>query len=249
MYNELITIGNFTIHSYGLLITIGFISAMIISSYMSKKYNLNKEEITNLALIIIVSGIIGAKVLYCLVNIKDIIKNPNFLLSGDGFVVYGGIISALVISFLYCKKRKLDFLSYTDLILPSVFIAQGFGRLGCFFAGCCYGKEYNGFGSIIFRNSTYAPNNIGLFPTQLISSGYNFLIGAILLYFYYKKKLNIGIITALYLLLYGTGRFFIEFLRGDIERGNIGILSTSQFISIFIIILGIFLLRKKGEKK
>lgn len=248
MYNDLISIGNITIHGYGLLIAIGFIAAITISSYNSEKYNLKSDEITNLALVIIISGIIGAKLLYCLVNIKEVIKNPSFLLKGDGFVVYGGIITAFIVSFLYAKTKHLDFIAYTDLILPSVFIAQGFGRIGCFLAGCCYGKEYNGLGNIVFKNSSYAPNDIPLFPAQLVSSLYDFLMGIILLWFYHKKNSQKGITTSLYLLLYGIGRFFVEFLRGDAERGMIMNLSTSQFISIFIIILGIFCLIKSVKE-
>ena len=134
------------------------------------------------------------------------------------------------------------------MILPSVALAQGFGRIGCFLAGCCYGKETESVFSVIFQNSEYAPNHVALIPTQLYSGGLDFLHFLLLL----LNKKEDGQVTACYLIFYSIGRFVIEFFRGDIIRGSVGILSTSQFISIFTGIAGIVLLiliRKKRDSK
>ena len=124
-----------------------------------------------------------------------------------------------------------------DLILPSVALAQGFGRIGCFLAGCCYGVETDSAFSVTFHDSAYAPNGVALFPSQLVSSGLDFIHFAVLCVIAKKNKTP-GRIGALYLIFYSIGRFCIEFFRGDLLRGSVGTLSTSQFISIFVAIAG-----------
>ena len=172
------------------------------------------------------------------------------MLSSDGFVVYGGIIGGILAGWIYCKVKKLNFLTYFDLMMPSIALAQGFGRIGCFLAGCCYGKEAYGRLSVIFTDSDYAPNNIPLIPTQIYSSILDFLHFFLLLYIARHKKAE-GEVAACYLIFYSVGRFILEFFRGDLERGSIGILSTSQFISIFTGIAGMVMLGaiKKRTKK
>ena len=128
---------------------------------------------------------------------------------------------------------------YFDLVMPAVSFAQGFGRFGCFFAGCCYGRETDAWYGITFHNSSFAPNGVKLIPTQLISSAGDFLICALLLWFASKKP-KTGRVAAAYLVLYGIGRFAVEFLRND-YRGSVGVLSTSQLISIGAVIGGIVL--------
>lgn len=258
MHNELFTIGSFTVYGYGLMIMIGFVVAIASSMNMVKQHNrtnktkLNGDVVLNMAMLAIVFGIIGGKLLYCIVNIERVIKNPTIIISNGGFVVYGGIILGTLACFLFAKKYNIDFLSYTDIILPNVFIAQGFGRIGCFLAGCCYGMEYNGIGSIMFHDSYIAPNNIPLFPSQLISSAFDFVMGIILIVLYFKIKTKRGTTTSLYIILYGIGRFIIEFFRGDIERGFVFGITTSQLISIFAILLWIVInmyLNKRNNQK
>ena len=142
---------------------------------------------------------------------------------------------------LYCMIKKLKFLEYFDLMMPSIALAQGFGRIGCFLAGCCYGKETSGALAITFTNSDFAPNNVPLIPTQIYSSVLDFVHFLLLLYVAKHKKTD-GQVAACYLIFYSIGRFVIEFFRGDIERGSVGILSTSQFISIFTAAAGVALL-------
>jgi len=128
-----------------------------------------------------------------------------------------------------------------------VALAQGFGRLGCFMAGCCYGAETDSVLGIIFPEGGMAPAGVKLWPTQLFSAGGDFLIAGILLATY-RKLPHKGDGGALYLLLYAVGRFFVEFFRGD-QRGAVGALSTSQFISIFIFAAAIGLLLYNRRRK
>jgi phosphatidylglycerol:prolipoprotein diacylglycerol transferase len=237
MYNDIFKIGPVTIHGYGLMIGVGVLCALFVAIQRAKKKGADTNIVYNLAIITLVFGFIGAKLLYCIVEIKSILIDPIQALSGSGFVVYGGIISGVLAAIIYCKLKNVLFLQYFDLMIPSVAIAQGFGRIGCFLAGCCYGRETDSFIGIAFYNSSIAPNGIKLIPTQLFSSAGDFLI-AIVLLMYAKKSRRIARVGALYLILYSLGRFIIEFFRGD-YRGSIGFLSTSQFISLISLVIGI----------
>ena len=196
----------------------------------------------------VVGGFAGAKVLYFLTRLKDIMENPRVLLDlADGFVVYGGIIGGIFSAMAYCKIKKLPFLKYFDLVMPSVALAQGFGRIGCFLAGCCYGRETDSALGIVFHNSSYAPNGVKLLPTQLISSGLDFMLCIVLILLDRKKKGD-GQIAGAYLVLYSIGRFILEFYRGDLIRGNVGALTTSQFIAIFVALAGVILIAARNGK-
>ncbi len=236
MYNDILTIGSFTIHGYGLMIAIGILTALFVGEARAKKRGLSGDEMYNLTLVCAVFGFLGAKLLFCIVEWKDFIKNPWSILSSSGFVVYGGIIFGVLAGLTWCRIRKLVFWEYFDVVMPSVAIAQGFGRLGCFLAGCCYGRETDSCIGIAFTNSNYAPNNVKMIPTQLISAAGMFLIAFVLMR-YAKNRKHPGTVGFLYMILYSIGRFGVEFLRND-YRGEIGILSTSQFISIFMVIIG-----------
>ncbi|MDD5935677.1 MAG: prolipoprotein diacylglyceryl transferase [Clostridiales bacterium] len=238
MKNELFHIGGLTIYGYGLMIAIAIMSAYLTVTYRAKKKGLEYEKIFNLTICCVVGGLLGAKLLYLITIIPDIIKDPKQIAKlGDGFVVYGGIIAGIASGFVYCKKHKWNFFEYFDLTMPSIALAQGFGRIGCFLAGCCYGRETNSWFAITFHNSSYAPNNVPLIPTQLLSSGLDFLHCGILLLIAKKNKVS-GVIAGCYLMFYSVGRFVLEMFRGDLERGNVGRFSTSQFISIFLFIVG-----------
>lgn len=250
MYNDILSIGPITIHGYGLMIGIGILLAFFLAGKRAKMKGLSEDDLYGLGLVCVIFGILGAKLLFCIIEFKTVLQNPMSILSGSGFVVYGGIIGGTLAAFLYCKKKKLEFLKYFDLVMPSVALAQGFGRIGCFLAGCCYGKETDSVFGIVFKNSDFAPNGVKLIPTQLISSAGNFLIMTILI-LYARKQRQPGKVGALYLIIYSVGRFGIEYLRNDYRGEVFGIFSTSQFISIFTLILGIvlFTVFHKKEKE
>jgi phosphatidylglycerol:prolipoprotein diacylglycerol transferase len=237
MYNDILKIGPLSIHGYGLMIGIGVIVALVVAAKRAKKRGLDTDFVYGLGLITLVFGFIGAKLLYCIVEIEAFLNEPMQVLSGSGFVLYGGIIGGILAAMVYCKYKKVNFFEYFDLAVPSVAIAQGFGRIGCFLAGCCYGRETDSCIGIMFHNSSIAPNGIKLIPTQVFSSAGNFLIALVLL-LYARKNRKTGKVGALYLILYSVGRFIIEFFRND-YRGNVGVLSTSQFISLVILAIGI----------
>jgi phosphatidylglycerol:prolipoprotein diacylglycerol transferase len=240
MYNDILTIGPVTIHGYGLMIAIGAACALIIGIRRAKNREMNADIVVNLGLIVLVTGFLGAKLLYCIVELPTLMRDPLSVLSNSGFVVYGGILGGILAAVIYCRKKGVSFLEYFDLIIPSVAVAQGFGRIGCFLAGCCYGRQTDLPIGVIFQHSDIAPNGIPLFPTQLFSSAGDFLI-ALILILYARKARSTGKVAGLYLILYSVGRFIIEFFRSD-ERGSIGVLSTSQFIAFFMLAGGLLLI-------
>lgn len=242
MKNELLTIGPVTIHGYGLMIGIGVIAAYMTAEYRAKKLKLDAEQVFGLVIWCLIFGGLGSKVLYCLTVLDDILADPSHFLHSlaNGWVVYGGLIGGVLGGYLFCRYKKLNFFSYFDLALPSVALAQGFGRIGCFLAGCCYGRETDSPIAITFTNSAYAPNGVPLIPTQLISSGLDFLHFFVLLYIARHKKAE-GQVGGFYLIFYSIGRFILEYFRGDAARGSVGDLSTSQFIAIFTLVAGILI--------
>lgn len=258
MKTDIITIGGVTIHGYGLMIAIGFILAIFVAEFRAKKYKLRDESVIDIALIAGIGGFVGAKLLFVIVEFKAFLEAPLEVLGSSGFVVYGGIIFGVLFNIIYCKMKKLNFGEYFDLVMPEIALAQGFGRLGCFLAGCCYGEVTTSrFGVVFPESSGFAPAGVRLVPTQLMSACGDFLNMALLMFIAYKfgytawknlknkdvsrKHLLAGDVGLIYFITYGVGRFIIEFFRGDV-RGSIGVLSTSQFISVIAVVLGVVLL-------
>ena len=237
--NELLQIGPFTVYGYGLMIAIGVIVAYSVGEYRAKKQGLSPDELFWITISCLVGGVLGAKLLFYIVEIKSIIENPKLLLDiTHGFVVYGGIIGGIGVGYLYCKIKKLEFLRYFDLVMPSIAIAQGFGRVGCMFAGCCYGRETDSWFHVIYETSEFAPNGVALIPTQMIMAFLNFAHFFILVFLAKKVLKYSGQVAGCYLVFYSIGRFFLEYLRND-PRGTVNLLSTSQFISLFILAAGV----------
>lgn len=245
MLNDLFSIGPFTVHSYGLCIAIGLIVCLYIACVRAKKVGLSDDMCYGILYVGVICGFIGAKLMFIVVEWKDFIKDPVSFISTSGFVVFGGLTAGMFAAFIYCKIKKQSFVSYLDLVVPSIAIAQCFGRIGCFMAGCCYGRPTDSFLGITFHNSYYAPNGVSLLPTQLFSAAGDFLIFLVLILID-KRVTKKGTMAGIYISLYSIGRFFIEFLRND-YRGSIGILSTSQFYGLVTLVIGIAVIIVSGK--
>ena len=240
MLNNL-QIGPITIHMYGLMVGIGFAAAYFICCMRARKKGLSEDILWGILLCAVLGIVTGSRFLYYLVSIPQIRKDPSILWNfKNGYVVYGGIIFGVLYGYLYCRKKQVSFLKYFDLVMPSVAAAQGFGRIGCFFAGCCYGRQTDSWFHIIYTHSDFAPNHVPLIPTQLISSAGNFLIAGFLIWYSTKAKKD-GAVGVMYMILYSMGRFFIEIFRNDF-RGAWGGFSNSQLISIAVFLLGLCLM-------
>ncbi|HBB27839.1 MAG TPA: prolipoprotein diacylglyceryl transferase [Clostridiales bacterium] len=245
----------FKIATYGLLILFGFIIGILIAVFRSHIYSQKKEDIFYASLFAAIGLIVGAKLLYIFINIPFIVDNFSAIISNpkyiiymlqSGFVFYGGLVGAIILIYIYTKKYKIDFISLIETLAPSFPLIHAFGRLGCFFAGCCYGIPFNPPIGMMFNESIVAPHNVALFPVQLLEAFLNILI-FIFLIIYGRKKRNRGNVISIYLILYSIVRFLVEYLRYDAERGFLLGISTSQWFSIAIIMLviGVYLLKNK----
>lgn len=242
--------------TYGLLGFTGIVVAICFGVfYFSKFYDIKKEDIFYASMFAMIGIGIGAKLLYIITILPDIIQNFNTLdwktviprLLQGGFVFYGGLIGGVIGLYVYSKSFNISFKNLCMILIPVVPIFHSIGRIGCLLAGCCYGMEYNGFGSITFYKSDLAPIGVPLFPMQVVESICNLIIFMIILLTYKKFKGTYKTI-ALYSVLYSTVRFVLEFFRGDAIRGII-ILSTSQWISIALFVIGIFLFVHENKHK
>lgn len=240
MKNIICNVGPVTIYGYGLMIGIGVLFCILMGMMRAKKYGLKEDAVIDIAIYGLIIGFLGAKLLFIIVEWEDFIKDPMSVLGTEGFVVYGGISAGVLAAIVYCRIKKLVFLEYFDLLSASIALAQGFGRIGCFLAGCCYGRETDSVFGVTFPTGCMAPAGVKVLPTQLFSSAGDFAIMAFLLW-HYKRRKHVGDTGFVYMLVYGIGRFFIEMLRND-NRGAVGALSTSQFISVFIVAAALLLL-------
>ena len=251
MFNDWFSIGPLTVHGYGVMIAVGILAASWLATKLCKEYKLDYENIDSFIIFVIVIGYAFSKLTYCLTVFDQFLSDLLSVLGSGGWVVYGGILGGLLAALIWCKWKKWKFMDYFQVLMPCVSLAQGFGRIGCFFAGCCGGAVTDAWYGIQFPATSLAWNTTQkIIPTQLLSSAGDFLIFAFLMY-NLKKGKHPEDTGAWYLILYSVGRFLIEFLRGDLIRGGIGPFSTSQFISLFVVVLGAYMIwnRQRKEEK
>jgi len=247
MYPILFQFGRFSIYAYGFFIAVGFVTTLILASLKIRKSKagISFGNLVDLFFYTVLSAIIGSRALFVLINFDDYRQNPMqiFKIWEGGLVFYGGLLLAIGVSLWYMRWHRLPIWKVADLISPFIALGLFFGRIGCFFAGCCYGKETSLPWAIIFRHpDSLAPLNIPLHPTQLYDAA-NGLAIFFFLNWMEKRKTFEGQIFWLFLFLYTITRFFIETLRGD-PRGFLfgNLLSTSQGIGIPLAIFSLFML-------
>ncbi len=240
-----IHIGSFSIPTYGLCLVAGALLAFLLLNYTWRFREIRRDDAIYTAFYAVIGGLIGAKLLYLIVELPAIIENPKILLGMifGGAVFYGGLIGGIAGGVLYTRHYKTDVLDTADALLPALALAHAFGRVGCFFAGCCYGMVCESPISVTYPLGGFAPAGVPLLPTQLMEAAFLLLL-CLFLTLRLKKSKKRGEIGGWYALLYGVWRFVIEFFRSD-PRGSLWIFSTSQIISFFLIPLGIYLLLHK----
>lgn len=247
MHPILIRIGTFQLPTYGLLLALALLTAIATADRLGRREGFDGGRMLDFSTWIIVVGLLGAKVLMILSDWSYYGHNPGEIFSlatlESGGVFYGGFIASALFAVWYVRTYRLPALKMFDIYAPAVALAQSVGRLGCFSAGCDYGTPTHSFLGVVFTNPyshdvTGVPLNTRIHPTQLYESLATLAIGAILLVRYRHKKKD-GEIFLLYLTLYAVARFFLEFLRGDEDRGFVfhHLLSTSQFIAILALIV------------
>jgi len=252
MYPVLFKFGWISIYTYGFFIALGFIAGITLAKREAERLGEDANKIIDVAFYIIIAAILGSRLFYVAINYKIYIKDPLeiFKIWNGGLVFYGGFIAAVITSFIYLKKNKMPLCKTADIIAPSLAIGHSFGRIGCFFAGCCYGKECTLPWAVTFTNpDCLAPLGKPIHPTQLYSCLSNLVI-FIILWLLRKRKKKDGQLFWLYVLLYGTVRSFMEMLRGDFRGETVfGIFSISQIIGITAAFTAIIILIYLGSSK
>lgn len=245
MFPILFRIGPITLHTYGLFVALGFFAAVKIASFFAVREGGAKKSVEDsfyqLIVILIFSGIVGARLFYVLStwdefrdHLIDVIKVWQ-----GGLVFYGGFLGAVAgFIFWYRKNRAYPWLQIADWIAPAAAFGHALGRLGCFSAGCCYGKPTDKPWGVIFSHpESLAPLGISLHPTQLYEFFFLIALGTFLFWRAIQRKSEYGFVFADYLLIYPVGRFVIEIFRGDLPR-TAG-LTPGQWTSILIFLAGI----------
>ena len=252
MHPKLLTTPYFTLHTYGLLLAIAYLSALWWMYHGARREGLNREKVAGLGIWVIVGAIIGAKTLLILHSLPYYLKYPSeffslgTLQSGGDF--YGGFIGALAATVIYfAKHRDLPRWKIADICGPAIALGQAIGRLGCFTAGCCYGKETELPWGVTFTDPAAeeivgTPLFIRLHPVQVYESLFCLLLFILLVLLSRRKRFE-GQIILTYSLLYAVIRFLLEFVRGDTIRGFVfdGLLSTSQFVALIVIAVALLL--------
>jgi len=248
VFPRLFHIGNFSLPTYGLLVSTGVLIGLWISVRNSQRQGINPEDAWNLGILVVLCGIVGAKILYIVNDWSTYTAHPGEIFSlgtlQAGGVFSGGLIAGFVSAAWYIRKHRMPALATSDAFAPGLALGHAIGRVGCFAAGCCYGKPTNHFWGVTFTNplaQTWVgtPLNIPLEPTQLFESAVE-LVNFIILMWLLKRKKFDGQVVAAYFFLYGVARYFLEFIRDDPGRGSVfgGIMTGTQLISIGLVLVG-----------
>jgi phosphatidylglycerol:prolipoprotein diacylglycerol transferase len=237
-------IGPLTLHTYGVLLAAAFLAGLWIAGRQARKDGLDPNRVTDLAVYVLIAGLIGAKIMLLVVDWTYYSENPRLLFSilQSGGVFYGGLLAALPVAWWYARRHALEGWRTADVLAPGVVLGQAIGRLGCLAAGCCWGRPASVPWAITFTNVQAArtvgtPLDTPLHAAQLYEVLAALGIFLTLLWIARRKRFH-GQVTLGYIVLYAVARFAIEFYRGDESRGFLfdGLLSTSQFISILMLV-------------
>jgi phosphatidylglycerol---prolipoprotein diacylglyceryl transferase len=252
MHPVLFTLGPVTIYTYGFCIAIGALLGFLYMNRLgSKFYGLTFDQSNTLFILLVLAGFVGGKFFMLFESPSYYFQHPGHLFSGSGFVFYGSFLFAIPCMLWYFRKNKIPTLGMLDIMAPVTCIVHGFGRIGCFMAGCCYGKPTLSSFGVIFTDAKCQaePLNTRLYPTQLMEAGLIFIILGALLLLRHRKKFD-GQLFLIYLMSYATGRGILEIFRGDLDRGFLikDVLSNSQLISLLIIALAAFFYVKWNKK-
>jgi len=254
MFPEVFHIGSFFLPTYGVLVTLGFLLGLWMVARFSRRAGLNADAAVNLGIYVAIAGMVGAKLLMVLMDLPYYTQNPGEIFSiytlRAGGIFYGGLILALIVAGVYMRRQKLPGLATADVFAPGIALGHGVGRLGCFAAGCCWGAASHAPWAVTFTNPEAhrlvgVPLNIPLQPTQLYESFAEFAIFAVL-YRRIGRPHRPGAIIGLYLTMYSTVRFLVEFVRAHDEANPyFGPFVAEQWIALGLLVLGVWLLTRR----
>lgn len=253
-------IGPLPIHSFGVMMGLGFLAGLLNWVWLGKKEGKDYAYCSDLLLWIMISGIIGARIANVVSDFRYYMENPIRIIEiyRGGLVYYGGFAAAAVALVLFARARHERLMPLIDFVVTSLPLSHALGRVGCFLNGCCHGIDYNGFlavrypgypeGSLPWNDQCdkglvlwNTPRSLPVVPVQLFETAFNLVLYVILVWAY-RRRTRDGYVAALYLLTYPIARFTFEFLRGDERMSWPGGLNVAQIISIGLFIVGLAIL-------
>jgi phosphatidylglycerol:prolipoprotein diacylglycerol transferase len=234
-------------------VAIGFFVGLLVTARLGKSEGFGSQQIMDMGFIIILSAIIGSRAMYVLMNASYYTRAPLDMLKiwEGGLVFSGGVLGVVLTMLWYVKRHGLPLGKIADLWAPAIAVGQGIGRIGCFMAGCCYGKPTDSICGVAFTHShsLARPLNVPLHPTQLYSSLSGFVIFLLILVLYSKKKFE-GQVFLWLMIMHSTARLAIERFRGD-DRGILlgSNMSMTQLVATLILITSVGILFAVKSKK
>ncbi len=228
MHPILVKIGPIQLYTYGALLATAFMAAIYVAMRSAEREGIKSEFVADMGILIILSSIVGARLFYIVFyDLQNTLENPRdlFRLQQTGLVFYGGLIFAAGAGVAFCRRRKVSVPVLMDVAAPSIALGQAIGRIGCFMSGCCYGSP-----TLVAWGVTFPHLDHARHPTQIYESLATFAIFLALIFFR-KRKTRVGQVMWLYVVMYATARFALEFVRGDNLPVAFG-LTISQVISL-----------------
>lgn len=256
-------VGGFGVHTYGVMVALGFLVGMLFIQYESRRVGLNVEMVMDLFFYLVIAGLVGSRILYVFAMMQvggyDFSQDPLmfFRVWEGGLVFQGGVIACVLVTIWFTRKNEIPFMKVADVFTPALALGHAFGRIGCLFAGCCFGRQCDLHFPLALTfpvgPDTIAPSGIPLYPTQLMEASGEVAIFMFLLLYRNKKSFD-GTVFLLYLILYSILRSTVEIFRGDTVRGFVvePYVSNGQFISLLAIVAAVFAwvyLAKKARQK
>ena len=244
MYPDLIDLGFLHLKTYGACMAIGFLACWTLVERLS-----GRKDLSNLLLSLMVAGVVGSRIAYVVEHWQsEFASAPGRIIRVDqgGLMFYGGLVLALVVFFAWCVVRREKVLALADLLAAVVPLGHAFGRIGCFFYGCCYGRDSDAWCAVTFPAGSpswheHGRRMVSVLPTQLFEAAALLALFAALMLLWRRRRGRDGLVVGAYMVGYAAIRFGLEYLRGD-PRAAVGPLSISQTISLGLGLLGAALL-------
>ncbi|HUJ73144.1 MAG TPA: prolipoprotein diacylglyceryl transferase [Verrucomicrobiae bacterium] len=238
MHPEFIRLGPLDIHTYGVFLAIGCIVGLAVAARRARREGIDPERIADLGAWLIVAGMLGGKLFHIIFFWDDFIagwRAEGLRSLREGFVFYGGFIAGSLAAVVYARRKQLPVGKLADILAPSVALGHAFGRLGCFFNGCCFGRACTLPWAVRFP-PPHVMAGIPVHPTELYEVLGNLVIFAGLSAFFRHRRFE-GQIWWLYVLSYGVLRFVVDFFRGDYATYYFGVLTIGQLVAMAMIVV------------
>lgn len=254
MHPKLLEFGDFFLPAYGFFVALGFLAGMLVAQRLAKRRGLDPELLVGAALYTALVGLAGAKLALILQDFSYYSQNPGQLFSlnmlQSAGIFYGGVLAGFAFFVWYMRKHDIPFAKGADCLAPGLAIGHAFGRLGCFFGGCCFGEYCTRPWAVTFtdpavREFSNVPLNVPLHPTQIYESVSEFVIFFVLMALF-GKLTTPGRILGLFLVLSSLDRFIVEFFRAHDVSNPMGTsLSTAQWTALALVALGAWFLTRR----